>query len=147
MKSIPLVVRAVGAEFARRLLLPLIIAGVIVGLILHVLGGWLVTQNAWWWLLESVFVLGTLLFVGLVVLARLAIRLFAPQQNGAQRKAVRSYVDKLQRVSEVIGTPKFLLLFYVVRDVFRPSSDGFIAMTSNDSKTLHSDFLALLRMF
>jgi len=147
MKSIPLVVRAVGAEFARRLLLPLIIAGVIVALILHVLGGWLVTQNAWWWLLESVFVLGTLLFVGLVVLARLAIRLFAPQQNGAQRKAVRSYVDKLQRVSEVIGTPKFLLLFYVVRDVFRPSSDGFIAMTSNDSKTLHSDFLALLRMF
>ena len=147
MKSIPLVVRAVGAEFARRLLLPLIITGVIVGLILHVLGGWLVTQNAWWWLLESVFVLGTLLFVGLVVLARLAIRLFAPQQNGAQRKAVRSYVDKLQRVSEVIGTPKFLLLFYVVRDVFRPSSDGFIAMTSNDSKTLHSDFLALLRMF
>lgn len=147
MKSIPLVVRAVGAEFARRLLLPLIIAGVIVGLILHVLGGWLVTQNAWWWLLESVFVLGTLLFVGLVVLARLAIRLFAPQQDGAQRKAVRSYVDKLQRVSEVIGTPKFLLLFYVVRDVFRPSSDGFIATTSNDSKTLHSDFLALLRMF
>lgn len=147
MKSVPLVVRAIGAEFARRLLLPLIIAGIFVALLLHILGGWLVTQNAWWWLLESVFVLGTLIFVVLVTTARLAIRMFAPSQTERQRDAVRAYVDKLQRVSDVIGTPKFILLFYIVRDIFRPRADGFIATTSQDSKTLHSDFLALLRMF
>ena len=136
-------IRAIGAEFAKRILLPLIIMGAILVVILLALGGWLTTQSAWWWILEVIFIFGALLFTLLVVVVSVLLRVLAPALSRAEKKSVRSYVDKLQRVSENVGTPQVVIVYRVVRDTIRPSHDGFIESISRDSKTLAPDFIKL----
>jgi hypothetical protein len=140
-------VRAVGVEFVRRSLRPLVIAGVVAAVVLLAVGGWLTTVNAWWWVLEAVFIFGAVVFAVLVIVARVVIRVADPPQTKDQKRAVRSYVDKLQRVAENLQTPQFVILFRVVRDTIRPRQDGFIETVAHDSKTLGPDFAALVKLF
>lgn len=139
--------RAVTAEFALRLIRPLLRTAIIAALVINGLGIYLTTVSAWWWILEVIFIGGTLLMGVLFLVARVFTRTVSPNITRAQKKATREYVDKLQRVSDSIATPKFVILFRIVRDIAQRRSDGFIASTTADSKTLHSDFIALQRLF
>jgi hypothetical protein len=141
------VVRAIGVEFIRRMLKPLIVAGAVVAVVLVGTGGWLTTVNPWWWVLEALFLLASLFFVVLVIIARTVIRVADPPQTKDQKRAVRGYVDKLQRVAENLQTPQFVILYRVIRDTMRPRQDGFIETVSRDSKTLGPDFAELIRQF
>ncbi len=141
------IIRAIGSEFARRILRPLTLIGVGVALALVGIGGWLTTISPWWWLLEVPFLFAALVFTVLAVVAWTIVRLARPQQSKDQTVAVRAYVDKLQRVAENLQTPQLVILFYVVRDIFRPRPDSFIETVSHDSKTLAPDFAALIRKF
>ncbi|TAH31645.1 hypothetical protein EYC59_06420 [Candidatus Saccharibacteria bacterium] len=147
MKPFVLTVRAVGCEFAGRyvkaLQFPFGMGAVGVTLVLV----WLVHFSAWWLLLAVPLWFVMLFGVGLLVLAHMVVRAFRPPQDREQRAAVAGFVDKLQRVSEVVGTPAYWLLIKTVRDIVRPRQDGFIVQTATDSVTLHKDFLAVQRSF
>ena len=52
-------IRALGAEYAKRMLVPPILIGAVFSVALLILVGWLTTQSAWWWILESCLFLGT----------------------------------------------------------------------------------------
>lgn len=130
-----------------RMLMPMIVIGTIAALACLALGAWLIAQSAWWWILEAAFIVGTTIFLLLAAVATFAIRRFAPQQTPEQRKAVRAYADKLQRVAENLGISKFMLLFRIVRDIIWPREQTFIKMIANDSSSLHTDFIALQRLF
>jgi MFS family permease len=143
MKPVITVIRAIGAEFARRALRPLMIIGAIVAIVLLAIGGWLTTQNAWWWLLEAVFICGALLFVFLIVAVKLILNRIEPLLTKTQRHAVGAFVDKLERVAEHIQTPQIVILYYVIRDTIRPRPGNFIETVSRDSKTLAPDFAKL----
>jgi hypothetical protein len=142
--------RAIGVEFAKRTLRPLVIGALAIAVILIALGGWLASTNAWWWLLEVPILIASLVLVTLIVLARGAIKLADPVQTPAQKAAVKDYADKLQRVSENLKTPQYVIVYRVVRDTVRPPKNGqisFIENVSRDSKTLAPDFAVLLRRF
>ena len=141
------VIRAIGAEFARRIVQPLILIGAVVAILLLILGGWLTTQSPWWWLLEAVFIVGTLIFAALAVVVMVIVRTVAPTLTKTQKQSVRSFVDKLARVAEHLQTPQLLLIFNVVRDTVRPQQHGFIETVSMDSKTLAPEFIKLRREF
>jgi hypothetical protein len=141
------VVRAIGAEFARRLLGPLTLTGAIAAVLLLAIGGWLTTINVWWWFLEAAFIIFTVVFVVLWVVSRLLLRLADPPQSGDQRQLVRSFVDKLERVSENLKTPQPVIIYRVIRDTIRPRKDNFIETVSRDSKSLAPDFLGLIKRF
>lgn len=140
-------IRAIGAEFARRQLRPFILLGALFVAALLLLGGWLTTQNAWWWILEALLILGSFVFIALVIVIHIVLRVVAPTLSKAQRKAVASFVDKLERVAETVQTPQLAIIFYVIRDTIRPSKDSFIENISKDSKTLAPDFIKLRRNF
>ena len=142
-------VRAIGAEFVRRSIRPLIIIGSLTAVVLLGMGGYLTTINAWWGILEAAIVIGVLIFIVLSILVRVLIRLADPPQSVEQRHAVRQYVDKLQRVSDHLQTPQFIVLFRVVKDTIYPRSEGesFIEKVSKDTKTLTPDFTDLQQKF
>ena len=147
MKHSVVVIRAIGTEFAKRMYLPVAIIIACVDVVLLGLMVWLLTVSAWWLLLAiPVFILVVVSIV-LLVIAQLIIRTIAPVQTTHQKQDVKAFVDKLQSLSEIIQTPKPILLFRIVRDVVAPKQGGFIQSTSSDTLSLKKDFQALQRSF
>ena len=140
-------VRAVAALFARRIYVPVaVVIGVVTAAIV-ILSVWLTTLSAWWWLLFALVLLWTII-VGLALLiAGVIIRLLAPQQTQRQKRLVKAFVEKLQLLSDVAQTPKFILLFKLVLDIARPRRDGFVNSVSTATKTIRADFVELTDSF
>lgn len=142
-----LAVRSIGAEFARRVyrivaLLVLVISAASMGLT-----AWLTTFSQWWWLLFALLVIAVSVAFGVLFVVWRVIKSVTPYQSREQRKLVKAFVDKLQRLSETTQTSKFTLLFQIVRDIAAPRENGFIASLSNDTTSLKRDFTALSSTF
>lgn len=142
------IVRAVGALFARRMLRTALLIGVIAAVVLHGVGAWLAIENPWWWLLELVFIFLTLVFVILIVVVLAVLRIVEPRQSIAQKHAVAEFVDKFQRVAENLQMPMPLIVFFVVKDTILPPKDGtFISKMTRDSTSLAPDLMKLHKTF
>lgn len=141
------VIRCIGTEFARRLLYPIAIAASIL-LTVMVVGVLLLGTLSNWWLLLLIPVVMVLCIVAAVLtILWLVIRTVSPAQTKVQRRAVKTYVDKLQRLSDAVNTPKVILLFRIVRDVAAPRKDGFIGSITDDTASLKRDFQQLQKLF
>ena len=140
-------VRAVSAEFASRIYFPVAITVAISLAALLIVSICLVTISGWWWLLLAPVILCYIVFGVIALIAGLLLRLLKPSQSKAQRKQVKSFVDKLQGVSEVIQTPKFVLLFNLVKDVLVPSQESYVKKVSSHAVSIRPDFTALVDSF
>jgi NADH:ubiquinone oxidoreductase subunit 6 (subunit J) len=147
MKSTVIVIRAIGAEFARRIVFPVIVIGALITVALLTLGGWLTTQNAWWWVIEALFILYALIFVAVTVVVLVIIRTLAPTLSKTQKQSVKNFVDKLGAVAEHLQTPQLVIIFNIVRDMLRPNRHGFIESVSTETKSLAPDFAKLRKDF
>ena len=123
-----------------------ILAFVVLVIALLALGGWLTTQSAWWWILEALFIIGAMIFAFIVAIICVVLNAIAPKLSTTEKKSVRSFVDKLERVGESVGTPQVVIVYRVVKDTVSPSHEGFIETVSRDSRTLAPDFAKLRRM-
>lgn len=140
-------VRAIATLFARRIFLPVAITAGVIAVILIVAMVWLITIDLWWLLLAiPVFLLIlAALIVGTIVWV--IIQLVTPKQTKTQRVHVASFVDKMQRVSEIVATPKFILLFRTIKDIVVPSKAAFVKDVATDTLSLKKDFQALQDLF
>jgi len=133
-------VKAIGAELARRIYLPIVITFAIVALILIALLSWAVSMDLLW-LLVAVPVFGLLIVAALILaVVGYVFKRLAPSINKSQRKQVSVFVDKLQSLSEIAQTPKFILLFKIARDVVSPKQSNFISSSVQNSLALKKDF-------
>lgn len=139
--------RAIGVEFVRRMLRPMIIGGVVLSVGLISFGAWLTTQSVWWWLLEIIFIGASLIFVMLLLVVNVVLRKVEPSLSGIQKQAIVAFVDKLEQVAENIQTPQIIIIYYVVRDTVRPRPNGFVETIARDSKALAPDFARLCKQF
>jgi hypothetical protein len=147
MNETILAVRAVASEFGRRIYKPVaigygIVASVIVGILI-----WLLTMSAWWLLLAVPLFIITIAATILMIIAGIIIKSVSPTQTKQQRADVSGFVDGLQRLSEVTQTPKFILLFRIVKDVVMPTQKSFIQSVMADSVSVKADFQSLIRSF
>ena len=148
MSPLFLAVRAISSEFARRIYLPLVltIGGVLFAVL--VVSVWLtIAMSPWWWFLLIPVIIFSLIFIFVSALIGVAIHMLRPMQTKDQRKAVASLVDKLQEVSEVLQTPKFLLLIRLAKDTLLPSKEGFIGTMTSHATTLKPDFQNIIDSF
>ena len=142
-----LTVRAVSTEFAQRLYAPVVwIAGGIAFVLIAVLS-WAVTVSAWWWLLLGPVVVATLIAATAAIIAGLVIKLVRPKQTKVQRSKVKSFVDNLQQSSETIRTPKFILLFRLVKDSVFPSEKNLVRELSSNASSLKADLQEIIDSF
>ena len=146
MQATFLAIRAVGAELARRLWLPVVVIALVVAVALGVLLGWLVSLDAWWWLLAIPLSIGVSVAAIVLVVTWLLIRYVRPEVSRAQRTQIRAFVDQLQAVQEIAGTPKFLILLRVVRSISAPRSDSYLEKIVS-SRQLGRDFREIVRGF
>lgn len=140
-------IRAIGTEFAKRLLVPIAVISALI-LALMIIGVMLLASLSQWWLLLLIPVVILLcVTLGVLVIMWLVVSTVRPVQTKAQHVAVKAFVDKLQRLSDAIQTPKVVLLFRIVRDVAAPRKDGFIASMTDDTASLKRDFQELRKLF
>lgn len=142
-----LAIRAVSAEFAQRIFLPIvgIVGGALVVLI--ALSIWLVTLSGWWWFILAPLILICLFATFATVIAGLVIRILNPPQTKQQRTHVRSFVDSLQFASDTVQTPKFILFFRLVMNMLQPSKKGIVNELSHNAASLQRDFRAIIALF
>ncbi len=139
--------RSIAAEFATRLYLPILIITAIVATVLLAVSIYLVTLSAWWIFLLVIVSIATLFAAGALTVSWVFIRFVAPLQTKQQKKLTKAFVDKFQRVSEIIATPKLVLFFQMMRDVINPRQDGFVISANGDASSLKNDFITLRNSF
>lgn len=140
-------VRSLGTEFALRLYIPILAIVLISVAGLLGVSIWLATISLWWIILVVLVSIVSVAAIVILVAAWVAIKLLTPIQTKAQRKMAKSLVDKIQGVAEVTATPKFILMFRVMKDVVVPSNRGFIGSISQDTLSLSYDFAELRDSF
>jgi hypothetical protein len=82
----------------------------------------------------------------LLIIFRLLIRHVRPPQTPDQSDKIRTFVDKLQLLSEITGTPKIIMLFRTIRSIAAPSSDSYL-QDIFETKDLKKDFKAIISSF
>lgn len=146
MNSFVITLRAIGSHLAMRLYIPAVIAaGIIVGLLVAV-GLWLTSLSDWWWLLFIPITILGCVVLGIAMVVLSLIRYVRPSQTKAQKRATSKFVDKLQGLTDIAGTPKFIILFRVVRSIAAPKKDSYLADLAGN-KQLVNDFRELQRSF
>lgn len=149
MKISPLILatRSISSEFIRREYTTVlwIVGLVFVGL--HLLGVWLISQSSWWWILEIFLIFLTAIAAALAALVFFLVKKLRPRQSLKQRKMVRSFVDSLQEFSETAQTPKFLLIFRLIKDAIFPSPDSLVKQLASKSTALRPDFQKIVQLF
>lgn len=141
-------IRCIGAEFAVRLFIPVAVVSSIICALLVTGVFSLATLSQWWLLLLIPVVMIVCIAFGVLVISWLVIRTVRPIQTKAQHHtAVKKFVDKLQRLSDVVQIPKVILLFQILRDIAAPRKDGFIGSMTDDTASLKHDFHELQQLF
>lgn len=146
MKPLTLAIRAIGAEFARRLWLAVFIAAAIAAVVLVAILLILVNLSSWWWLLAIPIGVGISVAAALLTIFLLTIRYVQPVRTREQVVAIKAFVDKLQFVADLQGTPKVFILFRVMRSISAPSSEPYLQELFA-TKTLASDFKKIMVSF
>ncbi len=149
MKITPLflAVRAVSAEFARRIYVPVVYGVGISLFVLIALAIWLVTMSGWWWFLLAPLIFVALIFITAAILVQFALAFLRPQQTSEQKSTVRRFVDSLQKTSEAISTPKFVILFRLVKDLLIPGKGSYIDELSGTASSLQRGFKEVINLF
>jgi len=142
-----LAVRSIATEFAYRIYKPLLIFLVIIFIVVIALIVWLLTVSAWWWLLAIPVISGIIIVAVLLVVSSIILRVLAPEQTKQQKKVVASFVDKIQRLSEITQTPKFVLLFQAIRSVVSPKEERMLQSVITDTSSLKKDYLEVVAAF
>lgn len=142
-----LAVRAIGAEFARGLWWSALITALILSALSIALLLWLVSLSGWWWLLAAPIGIAMSVVTALLIVFHLLIRHVRPKdQTSEQKMLVSSFVNKLRFVSEITGTPKFIMLFRTIRSIAAPKSDTYLQEIF-ETKNLRKDFQAIAASF
>lgn len=150
MDQTVLAVRAITTEYAKRWLwLPLAIGvGIYVALLLVI--GWIASvASQWWWLLAIVPTFIFLVALTIWIVVRVIVGRIAPVMNKQQKVAARAFVGRIDKVAERIGTPKFIILFRILKDVvMRPtSSKTYIGEIASEPGEMRRAFDHLRSLF
>lgn len=141
-------IRAIGAEFASRLWLPAFVLACIISMLVIGLAVYLqISVSPWWVILSFISIILASAAIGFLLIVKQIIRTVSPVKTEQQRTATKQFVDKLQEVSDVLSTPKLVILFQVVRDIVAPRKDGYVATMIHNSTSLTSDLKQLSRLF
>lgn len=146
VKPTLLAVRAIGVVFGKRLWWSTMLLAAGVAILLIALCVWLISLSGWWWILAVL--VGMAISIAAVMLAvfRILLGSIDPSKTKEQKEAVRAFVDKLGFVQELTQTPKFIILFRVIRSVAAPSSEKYLEHIF-ESRKLQKDFTAITKLY
>lgn len=151
MDSTILAIRAVTATFGRRLLWPTLIVVVALYTIVFGLSWWLAaTFHPLWWLLVLMVTPIFVVSLALWGLCYLILARVHPSLNQKQRQLTKEIVGHISHIAEEMGTPKFIILGRIVRDVvfgtsIRGSYIGELTAEPGEAKRKFDELRASLK--
>lgn len=147
MSATTTAIRAIGACYAQQLFWW--VAGYFIGAVILIGSGiiWLTTISGWWWLLFLVFMVAACVGAGLLGVFYLLSRYVTPKQTAEQRAAVKQFITKLRATADVVGTPKIILLFRLVRSIAAPSQKNYLQTLCEQTGSLQKDFANIISLF
>lgn len=151
MNATILAIRAITSVYAQQLLMPILWIGLGIYAFVMAIIIWIAYVASPWWLLlalmpTALIIVGVLLWA---IVWGLSKRL-SPPLDKKKRQATKKFVSHIGRVAEQIGTPKFVLVFRVIRDVLSAptnSSQTFIGEIASTPGEMHRDFEKLRELF
>lgn len=147
MKPTAALIRAISMEFISRKFKSLLIPIGIVGLVCLIITIILTAINSWWLLLLVPLIIVLSIGLLLSMFARTIINMARPNLSTHQAILVKDFVDKLERVTENVQTPMFIIVFKVARDSVHPHGASFIRDATKDGASLSTDFIKLVKKF
>lgn len=145
-----LAVRAVTSVYVRQILKFILIVGLAVYAAVMAIVIWLSSDISPWWSLLGIIPTLLILIGGLmwVIVWVLSGRL-SPAMNKKQKTATKKVVKDIGQAAEQLGTPRFILLFQVVKDVVFPPKNNrtFIGELADTPGKLKRDFENLRKLF
>lgn len=104
--------------------------------------------SPWWWVFAVPLgiVAGGALVVRFVVMRTIHLIHRHPFTE-PQRRALESFTSKLLRVAEQTGTPAWLYVFYILRDMLRHQDLKTVRDMIQDTTDLKQEFTALEKYF
>lgn len=147
MTPLVLAIRAIATEFAQRVYKVVLIIAAAIIIVLVGLSVWLVNVSAWWWILVVILIAWILLGIIVLTVAGVIINATKPMQTKTQKKLVKTFVDKLQSVSDVLQTPRFMLLFRLVKTSLNPQRYNVIESLTEHTVGLQRDLDEIIRSF
>lgn len=139
--------RAITAEFTRRKIFSVVVPASLVLFVINIVLIWLVNLSMWWLLLALPVLLITLLASVVIIGLFTAAGILKPRMSEEQDSAVKSFVDKLERVADSAQTPLPFLLFRIVFDAVFSRKEPLLKTFITDSSTLKQDFGDLQKRF
>lgn len=142
-----LAIRAIATTFALRIYKPVVISAGIASLLAVLLIIWLLTISAWWWLL-AVPVFGLVLIAATVlIIVGIVLSMISPNVSKLQRKSISQFIDHIQELSEITATPKFILLFRILKDAASPQKTAYIESVISGVGSLRKEFNDIVKSF
>jgi len=139
--------RAIGSAFAWRIYVPILIVTSIVAIILIGLNVWLITVSAWWWILFVLVIIAALIAAAVLVVLGFLIMTVQPKQTSSQRGDVGRFVDKIQNLADIAGTPKAVILFRISRDLVSKREDSYTRRISSETLSMQRDLRDIIDSF
>jgi hypothetical protein len=140
-------IRAIGSEFALRIFKPIVIIFVVSAAVLLGVNVYLITLSVWWWILFVLLLLLTLLGSTIAIIIGIVIATVKPAQTKGQTTSIKSFVDKIENLRDVAGTPKPVILFRVVRDIVSKRDDSYTKRISSETLSMQSDLRDIISSF
>ncbi|RYX79421.1 hypothetical protein EON76_01735 [bacterium] len=150
MDSTILAIRAITSLYVKRLLLPILVIGLGVYVVIIGLIWWIAASvSNWWWLLATVPTVVLLIGLAIWVVVRILVGRIAPPMNKPQTVAANKFIKRIDGVAERIGTPKFVVIYRVIKDVlFRPiSGKTYIGEIASEPGEARREFDELRSLF
>ncbi len=145
MDKTVLAVRAITAQYAKRWLLPFLFIGAgIYAIVMSIIAWVAAVASQWWWLLSIVPTILFVISLGIWIFAWVLAGRISPPLSSRQKKAAKRFNERIDGVAEKIATPKFVILYRVIKDVvMRPTSSktfiGEIAQEPGEMRRAFDD--------
>lgn len=140
MDSTVLAVRAITTLYGRQLLWPALVVWLSAFAIVIGLSWWLAAAvDTLWWLMAILLTPLFLVGIGIWLLCFVIISRLHPKLDKEQRRLTKDIVAGITTLAVELGTPKFMILAHIVKDVMfgsslRGSYIGSMASESADTK-------------
>lgn len=145
-----LAIRAVTSLYVRQILHFILIVGLAVYAIVMAIVIWLSSAVSPWWSLLGIIPTLLVLIGGLIwVIVWVLSGRLSPAMNKKQKAAAKKVVKDVSQAAEQLGTPRFILLFQVVKDVVFPPKNNrtLIGELADTPGKLKRDFENLRKLF
>ena len=103
--------------------------------------------SGWWWLLMIVVIAYGIVGSIVWLILHFTIDKLRPTQTPKQEKIVGNFIDRTEKIADMIGLTRFGLLLRIVRDVLSRRKENVLTDFAYDSKGLKDDFQKVIAAF